>query len=389
VDQQFDKLNGVYIVSETGSMKPSSGAHVHIQAGLKHLGVHFNMSKVLLCKPYVSSPLSARSHNPSYSGIKFKVKSFFKWLYLFFKNHISFFRYYNEIKRLDPDFIYERAAYLNFNGLLIAKLLRIPHFYEVNGIIANDHRKYFPTVASGVAAWLERKAYKNSSYGFYVGGINTELKVPSEKSTITQNGIDTEFALRFKHRQNLIGDRVQILFIGYAMTHHRLDILCSALNLVDNPQSFHLHLIGSGLEHIDGKIPPSMPVTFHGVLDHDGIADLMNKINVGIIPYALDYYSNVKTFLYGAGKLATIVPDVRNFRTLFSADEVLFIKNGDPLHLAKRLNELSKNPTLVTDYGARIYKKIVSNFTWEHIYDKIKSDIEERVNETAALSLAE
>ena len=32
------------------------------------------------------------------------------------------------------DFIYERASYLNFSGLIACRYLGIPHFYESNGL---------------------------------------------------------------------------------------------------------------------------------------------------------------------------------------------------------------------------------------------------------------
>lgn len=280
---------------------------------------------------------------------------------------------------MNPAFIYERAGYLNYNGLLIARQLRIPHFYEINGILANDHKKYFPAVWTEAALYLETKAYKSTTLGFYVGGINAHLNIYGEKAVTIQNGIYKKFADQFADRRNTIENSIHLLFVGYAMDHHRLDVLSKALHLVNEPGKFHLHIIGSGLEFLKEHLPCSMSVSFHGLLDHEKISAVIKEVNVGIIPFALDYYSNVKTFLYGAAKLLVVLPAAKNYKDIFSNDEVVFIRNGDEIDLAAKLNDIADCPEKFALYGQKIYDKIINNFTWEKIYSGIESDIESHI----------
>jgi glycosyltransferase involved in cell wall biosynthesis len=370
---------GVYIVSETGALKPESGANIHIQAGMTELHKYFDMSLVLFCKPYAVTGTRKLNNKHQRTSLSARVRSFLKWPYLLLSNHSSFFRNYRLVKKMKPAFIYERAGYLNYNGLLIARRLRIPHFYEVNGIMSNDYKKYFPAIWTKVARYLEKNAYKTTTLGFYVGGINTHLNIYGEKAVVIQNGIYRKFADQFADRKNTIDKSIHILFVGYAMDHHRLDILSKALNLVNEPGKFHLHLIGSGLESLKEHLPRSMTVCSHGLMDHDKISTVISEMHVGIIPYALDYYSNVKTFLYGAAKLIVVLPAVKNYKDIFSDDEVVFIRNGDVADLAAKLNDISHCPQKFASYGQKVYDKVISNFTWESIYRKIESEIEKHI----------
>jgi glycosyltransferase involved in cell wall biosynthesis len=370
---------GVYIVSESGALKPESGANIHIQAGMSELRKYFDMSLVLFCKPYEITGERKLNNNHQRASLSTRIRSFLKWPYLLLSNHSSFFRNYRLVKDMKPAFIYERAGYLNYNGLLIARRLRIPHFYEVNGIMANDYKKYFPAIWTKAARYLEKKAYKTTTLGFYVGGINAHLNIYGNKAVVIQNGIYRKFADQFADRRNMIDKSIHILFVGYAMDHHRLDIFSKALHLVNEPAKFHLHLIGSGLEFLKQHLPASMTVSFHGLLDHDKISTVINEMNVGIIPYALDYYSNVKTFLYGAAKLLVVLPAVKNYKDIFSDEEVVFIRNGDVTDLAAKLNDISRCPQNFALHGQKVYDKIISNFTWESIYSRIESDIEKHI----------
>ena len=365
---------GVYLISESGCLRPGSGANKHILAGIQELGKQFSMQQVLLCEPYKKLPAAgAGGTAPAISSSKRKtalktLKSFIKWPVLLLKNHAPFFSYYRKVKKLNPDFIYERSAYLNYNGLLIAKLLRIPHFYEVNGIQSYDHRKYYPGIWNRVANWLEKVAYNHSSMGFYIGGINHEMGIKPARAVITQNGIEKEFVDHFSNKVVSPDSVLHVAFIGYVMDHHRLDVLCKAMHLVKNRHAFHLHLIGTGMDTMRDQLPPDLELTCHGLLDHKNIGTLLRDIHVGVIPYALAYYSNVKTFLYGAGKLATIVPEARNFMNIFSREEVLFIRNADEVDLADKLDFLQQHPEIVKEYGEKIYQKIQKEFTWQQIF---------------------
>lgn len=364
------KITGLYIVSESGCLRPGSGANKHISAGMEELGKHFSIQQLLLCKPYqvpasTAAPVAQAAPKPAPAPNM--LKAFIKWPIQLIKNHTSFFSHYRRVKKIRPDFIYERSSYLNYNGLLIARLLRIPHFYEVNGINAFDHRKHFPAIWNKLAGWLEKTAYLSSTTGFYVGGINFQMGI-NKRAVVVQNGIEKEFAEQFSNKQLHVNGVLHVAFIGYLMDHHRIDVLYKAMHLLPDRQLYHLHLIGTGMDELKEHLPPDLPLTVHGLLNHTQIGNVMEHVHVGVIPYALDYYSNVKAFLYGAGKLAIIVPEARNFKNIFTPEEVIFIRNANEEDLAASLERLRQHPELVEAFGENIYRKVRQAFTWEQVF---------------------
>lgn len=379
----MSKLKGIYIVSETGALYPSTGASQHIRVGMEQLGRTFDMEQLLICKPLPDpSSVSAAAGNTGekkpetqHSGLR----RYFSWIYLLLSNHLSFFRYLRILRKARPDFIYERAGYLNYNALIISGILRIPHFYEVNGIAANDHAKYFPAVCNRMAFRLEKRAYRHSGYGFYVGGIQKYFNIAPGKYSIIQNGVDRIFAEQFVNRVVAVNHKINIVFIGTPMDHHRLDIFVAVLKSVNEPEKYSVSFIGPGLDYLETQIPPGMEANFYGKLTHSQIAEKLNNMHVAVIPHALDYFSHVKVFMYGAAKLTVLLPETENFRRIFGKDEVMFINNGDVGDIARRLNEILRNPDMLQDYGAKLYAKVSASFTWENIYDEIASAIRQRL----------
>lgn len=381
------KYSGLYIVSETACLNPYTGANKHINAGFSQLKKYFNIELCLFCAPYMPIDGQSSAHADSRDSstiarLKKKIRSFFKWGYVLFRNHVGFFSYLRKVKLASPDFIYERASYLNFNGIIIARWLRIPHMYEVNGILSHDNSIYFPAILNKVSFFMERMSYKKS-FGFFIGGINESINIPGNRSFVIQNGIEEKFAKEFSGKINTVVDKVEIVFIGHGMPHHRLDVLVDALRLLDNPNAFRVHLIGSNLEAVRSMMPDSVESFFYDTLSHDEIAKLVRDFHVGIITFALSYYSHVKAFMYGAAKLAMIVPDSRNFRNIFSDTEVLFIKNASPSDLAEKLNYLAATPDMLNWYAENLYKKILDKFTWDRIYAEVSDRVEHIVEEYA------
>lgn len=313
-------------------------------------------------------------------SLRTKLVRVFKGWYILFMNHLRFFRYYSLIKKAAPDFIYERSSYLNYNGIIISKLLGIPHVYEVNGIGAKDNAGYFSSYWNSIALWLEKYAYRNT-YGFYVGGINKELNISPQRSVSIQNGVDDEFCKLFLKREAIITDKINITFIGHAMAHHRLDVLLDALGQIKNPAGFRLHMIGSNLEKWKVHIPQDIDTLYYGSLSQERISGVIGGFHIGIITYSESYFSHVKVFMYGAAGLTVILPATRNFTRIFSENEVMFVNNGDAKDIADKLNLLEKQPDLLKKYGMNISEKVRREYTWEKLYENVAVKIRDRLLE--------
>lgn len=373
------RLKGLYVIGESGALYPSTGASHHINVGIEQLSREFDIEKILFCElPKIESNVnenSTKKNQPRHSAFR----RFSKWIFLLVTNHLSFFSHYRVIKDRKPNFIYERASYLNYNGILISKLMKVPHFYEVNGILANDNSKYFPNVCNKWAFNLEKRAYNAATFGFYVGGLNRYFNISREKYLSIQNGVDEKFAELFSERKNVINEKSEIAFIGSAMDHHRLDLLAKAINGVANPSAYRLSLVGFGLEKMETLLHPAIERRYYGSLTHQEIARLITGFNLAIIPHALDYFSHVKVFMYGAAKLLLILPRTINFESIFNDNEVIFVENGNASAITSVLNSLQSQPEKLEKLGNNIYEKVSRNYTWEKIYGQVSKKIKEQV----------
>lgn len=374
---------GIYIVSEPACLIPGSGAYSHIEHGLNELKKSLEIDLVLFCEDIRQSSQESRGlnsvSNPLIQNRKLAtIKKFVKWWYVLFINHIYFFKYYTIVKKLKPEFVYERSSYLNYNGLLISKLLKIPHFYEINGVTYKDNSVYFPGFCNWLAKKLERLSYINTT-GFYVGGINLEMNINNERAIIIQNGIDKEFLENFENLKRMPSNEINIVFIGHALPHHRLDVLVDAIKLLKNPFEFSLHLIGTNLNSLVNQLPSNIEVKYYGKLSHEEIAGLMPLFDCGVITYSEDYFSHVKAFMYGAAKLIMLIPDSRNFKNIFSEKEVVYFENASPEDLSKKLMQIKDSHEFYIQFGERVYINIKDNFTWDKIYLSIANHIKNTI----------
>ncbi|MBS1604113.1 MAG: glycosyltransferase family 4 protein [Bacteroidetes bacterium] len=390
-----------YIVAETACLYPTSGAGKHIRVGMEELAKVFEVELVLFCKPWDNSvsvlnaaAQTGRQRKGPAAALKTFLRRWLKWWYILFSNHRSFLKYYRTIRDRKPDFIYERSAYLNYNGLLIARLLKIPHCYEVNGINARDHASRYMALYNWISFHLERRAYR-STLSFFVGGLNTEMGIPeSDRAVVIQNGIDENFLDGFRYHSGRTGSsdkKVNLVFVGHAMDHHRLDIFFEALRKISHSDRLRVHLIGSNFAKYDelfARLP--VEVVNHGIQEHDALRETLKKMDAGIVPFALDYHSNMKVFLYGAARLVVLLPETRNFKRLFDAGEAIFFENGDPQPLAKAIDRMvelfGSGDTEIREMTDRLFEKVRNEYVWPAIYKDIIRRINHPRHEGAALT---
>ena len=382
-----------YVVSEQACLYPFTGAGRHIQTGLEQLSRSFNVNLVTFCRPLSDEAISLALES-GHAASKMKggyARRFFgswiRWWLILFQNHKNFIKHYRVIRKEAPRFIYERAAYLNYTGLLISKIMRIPHFYEVNGIYYRDNETRFPSLYNTFARIMERKAYKSTSC-FFVGGLNHELGIPeSSKSYVIQNGIDASFLEVFKMSKSNPDNhhKVNILFVGHAMPHHRFDILVQAIAAMRYKERVTLHLVGSNFEqYLDDLYANAIGTEQYGVLGHSELVPILHQMDIGVVPFAEDYYSNMKVFLYGAAGLAVVLPMSRNFLNIFSHSEAVFFENMSIRGLSAALDDIVVNRAYYRQMGHRCRDKIAHGYTWDRIFDEIIKRIQEIENSALA-----
>ncbi|WP_100627187.1 glycosyltransferase [Algoriphagus formosus] len=364
---------GIYLITEPACLNPFSGAFQHISVGYKQLSVSYDMTAYL---NHQSINLSNYKTNefPQKKGeniISIKKRGVLygtvKDLQLIIQYVLNIAILYKVLKGKDVNFIYERTAYINFSGLIVAKFLGIPHFYEANGIQYKGKEKYYKSLLSPIIKRLEKWMYKNSTHVFFVGSYGLYWNLKSKNWSNIENGVESKFLEFFKEKKKKILKPLNLCFIARLMAHQRPDLLIEALRNVKDHEDIVLHLIGSGLESIKEKLKDKIKVVNHGFQNREAIKHILHDMHVGIIAGSPEYQSTMKIFDYGVAKCAVIAPDIINLKNWFE-QEVLFFEKNNSYALALEIDILLENPKIIKEYGESLYEKIENNFTWDKNY---------------------
>ncbi|MEZ4774549.1 MAG: glycosyltransferase family 4 protein [Bacteroidia bacterium] len=362
----------VYVVSEPACLIPGTGAFRHIEAGREMLSRHFSVTFLPLCAtPEIVQNSGA---TPSEALQVSALKQSFVWgtlkdIYILFRHHRNFIYWYKKLKSEKPEVIYERAAYLNFNALIAARLLKIRHIYEANGIQYLVAQTQYQSLLRPVMKLLEKWAYKKSDYTFFVGSWGDVLKMKKKNWENIENGIEASFADQFAAVNRHAGDIIHVCFIGTLMPHHRMDVLTAALAKVQHKNRIHLHLVGKKFDSVVKEFAEKFAITTHGFLDRDQLAELLKTMDIGVIPGGFEYPSFMKLFEYGAAKLLVLAPRLYNLRQWFDESEILYFDTDNAQDLAKKIDNVVENPEKVNTYGEALYASIREKHTWEKIFE--------------------
>lgn len=375
-------IKGIYLLPENDCLKPASGPNRHYVEGLKELQRHFEVKPVHIFEdaaPEVADtaqPKPAQSQSLKSKLLKWGLFGSLRDIKFFLKNHYRFFKYYKKIKAEKPAFIFERAAYLNYNGLLISKMLKIPHFYEVNGLMAEEMKSFYKSWMLPVARYVQRQTLQRSTYCFCVGDLGKHLRMRTDNHKAIQNGIETEFIEQFTDTQKSVNGVIKLVWVGKAMVHHRLDLFVDALKQLRHPEKIEVYFIGERVqEYLSDAIPPTIKTHYLGPILHEKLPPVLEKMHVGIVPYILEFGSNLKLFLYGASRQLIIAPKVENIGKVFNEEEILYFDQYDTKQMAERIDQVVEQPALLQQYSERIYDKVSDKYTWQKIYTEIAEDI--------------
>lgn len=375
----------IYLIPHIGNFTKKDGKAIigpstHIDIGIKQLERYFEVFPLIIGSTRRNpnnGKSSARGHNNARNGYaNNRLIGMLRDLKALVKNNISIFKTYRRIKRNSPDFIFERSEYLNFQGIICAKMLSIPHFYEANWVHYNGIQQFYSSHFNFVAKWLEERMYAWSSHIFFVGNQHLLLKLRKKNWSIIQNGVSEEVVKRFSGHENEVENNVvRVCILANLMTHHRMDIFLEALKKLNVTSHVKIYFIGVNFESIVSQVPEHIQYEYLGALSKDRLYDVLSSMNIAVISGGPFYSSFMKLYDYAAVKLAVICPDLSNLTSIFSDHEMLYFKNEDSEDLAKKMNYLIDRPEDIKRLGDSIYTKVSSEYTWENIFLDIKKTI--------------
>ena len=288
------------------------------------------------------------------------------------------------VRRLSPDFIYERYSLWGIAGFILAKRYRVPLALEVNAPLVYEQQRYREKLAwPRLARWMECRVWQGANPAIVVSeplrNHLEEAGVASEQIRVLPNAVDAKwFAAdsgNIRPPQDSQGrDRFVLSFVGSFKPWHGADFLLSVFEEFHKLQpSSRLLLIGDGplkseLQEKARLAGLEKAVVFTGIVPHEEIRRYLATVDVALAPYPrLDnfYYSPLKLFEYmAAGRAVVASNDGQISQFIRHRVTGLLYEPGNRAELLNCLCELWKDAALREELG-RNARKASEAFTWE------------------------
>ena len=309
-------------------------------------------------------------------------------------------RLLREVAHVEPDFLYERYAFGNAAGVMVARKRRLPLVLEVNSPLVEELQRTRGLSFPGLADRLERHIYTSADRVCVVTGVLrdmlVEMGVERERIFVTPNGVhleaydypDRELARRNARtdlglsREPRDGERV-LGFVGYYRPWHRLELAVAALA---DPalKDTHLVLIGEGpardeLEAAAREHGVHARVHFPGRRPHAAIPALLPAFDAALLPAINPYASPLKLHEYMAAELAVVAPDQPNLReVLTDGENALLVPANDGEALLGAMVRLASDPEECARLGAAARRTIEEDkLTWTANAERVLAAVEE------------
>ena len=308
---------------------------------------------------------------------------------LAFENYLK-----EEIVRIKPDLIYERASCLQLSGVQAAQHFSIPHVMEMNAPYVEERKDHFSNASmfERRAGQIEKQQLVKSDQVVVVSRalkkyfINKH-KADEETFLVLPNAVDldkiqvdptkvAEIKTRFA-----LEEKTVVGFVGSLFKWHGVDKLIRAIKLLrDNGFDAVLMVVGGGailpeLEELANTLDLSEYVFFTGSVPHEMVFSHIEAMDITVLANSHWYGSPVKLFEYGAMRKPIIAPANGPVQEVIEAEQDgLLIENE--FDLERHLRRLMERPGLREKIAQSFHQKVVTRHTWQHNAASVLQNIE-------------
>ncbi|RJQ24532.1 glycosyltransferase WbuB [Candidatus Parcubacteria bacterium] len=302
----------------------------------------------------------------------------------FLYNFFAIIKLWKNINNNDVDFIYERYAFFNLAGVLVAKRKKIPLILEVNELSGHKRIRgqFFVRLCSVIEKYILCRSVLVVTVSDFLNRIVSSKIDPQKTNVITiPNGvpkawlerkISLDEVINLRKKYNLHGKKV-ICFVGGLEHWHNFDLLLQAVKTTqDSISGVVMMFIGDGplKNFIQNRsralaLQPDS-VLFVGKVPHFDVPAYLKMADIAVIPETNDFRSPIKMYEYMAMGLPVVAPKKPAIETAIThkVDGILFEpKNVQSLAYAL-LQCLSKDE-LAKKLGQNALQRVLNNFTWE------------------------
>jgi glycosyltransferase involved in cell wall biosynthesis len=294
------------------------------------------------------------------------------------------------LARERPDFLYERYSLFGWGGLELARRFKIPLVMELNAPLCREQDGYEQFTLTRTAAAMEAEILRAADAIIVVSewlkNWTLSRGVTETKVHIVPNGVanhllrDNLSGEQVRARYGLDGTRV-IGFIGSFHWWHDVDGLLKAFSqLYSGDRNLRLLLVGDGenrkmLEKAVDELGLSLAVIFVGKVSHEEISEYLACMDVAVVPYKSlkdFYFSPLKLFECMAVGCPTVAAAIGQISEVIEHRQSGWLYSpGDNNSLAEGIKTLLENPILAAALGRAARDKVLREFTWTTITQKV------------------
>lgn len=297
-----------------------------------------------------------------------------------------------QIRKIEPDLIYERGYYLMSSGVDAAAELNIPIIIEINAPYPEERIKMEGySLISGLANLVIKKQLRTVQK-FVVVSEALKLfyskKLEGEDLNIvaTPNGISEEILIEARKipTDNLelvdsLKGKFVIGFVGSIFPYHGVETLIkSFLEISKMYPNTELVVVGDGeiLPELMAKYNGNNQIHFTGKVEHLIAKRLLRTFDIAVMASSNWYGSPVKIFEYGAYSKAVIAPSTVPVKeVIVDGKNGLLITPDSVDNLTAAIKKLHDNADLREKLGNQLQQDVENKFLWKHVVHKILEGI--------------
>lgn len=286
-----------------------------------------------------------------------------------------------QIKKVQPDVIYERVAYLQNSGIKMARKHGIRHVSEINAPYPQERvsfsgKSFFVNAAKNIEREIlvrsDGISVVSSALKQYLAQILPDAEgkikvVPNAVNPINMNFSD-EKAANLKQSFGLDKELV-VGFVGSMFPYHGVDILIKAFAKIPDEMQVRLLIIGDGsilheLKALARSLGVFQKLIFTGSLPHREVYANIHIMDITCLPKTNWYCSPIKIFEYGLLKKPVIAPNVIPMHDVMGPDDGELVEpNVDDFYQAlMKLIENESRRNLIADNW---HRKVMEEYTWD------------------------
>jgi glycosyltransferase involved in cell wall biosynthesis len=294
-----------------------------------------------------------------------------------------FFRMLARCRRESPDLVYERYSLNNFAPVLVAGLRGVPHVLEVNDSVAIDRSR--PLALKRLARVVEGYCLRRTSLVVTISArfeaqVRERFTLPPGKVIVCPNAISERRFLRrpplspsrraaLRERYGLRG-RFTVGSVGQFVPWHGLKPFVEAMAPLAKELDVSFLFIGDGPVRAEvlesaGRLGVEDRVRFTGMIPLGEVADHLELLDVGVIPFSNVHGSPMKLMEFMAMGLPAVAPDLPPIREVVEDGVTARVfPFGNMEAMASCLRQLLEDPSLRREIGGRAKERVSRELTW-------------------------